>query len=268
MPDKRKHEATKSDKKPRKVWQQDPANQLSPFTPGIFITCVRGKEAIASKDALDLLKDYADRHGLQEQQSVPDSAPQNQIEDDVEADIETSIAAELGTMQERKPRKEALFTALKTLTECVIFIRTAKHIDPVKVVHDICSEAHANPTQKNGGRFLRRMTPITISGDSSLGGLKHCLDSILPKEFVGQSLKYKIEPTFRNHNVLNRDLVIPEVATAISASGPHTVDLKNYDVLVLVEVIRGYLGMSVVRDWEKLRKFNLSEIYSDALKEV
>ncbi|CCG80714.1 THUMP domain protein [Taphrina deformans PYCC 5710] len=264
MPEKRKHEATKGDKKPRKVWQQDPAGQLTPFSPGIFITCVRGKEQIATKDALDLLNDYAERCGLKEQQSMQanDVDPEQQ-----ETDIEASIASELGTMHDTKPKKETLFTPLKTLTECVIFFRTAKMVDPVKVVHDICLEAHANPSQKSGGRFLRRMTPVAVSADSSLGGLQHCLEKILPAEFSGSPLKYKIDPTFRNHNVLNRDIVIPEVATAISGTGVHTVDLKNYDVLVLIEVIRGYLGVSVVRDWEKLRKYNLSEIYNSQVNE-
>lgn len=261
--EKRKHEVTKNDKKPRKVWQQDPANQLTPFCQGVFVTCVRGKEQVATKDALDLFNDYAERHGLDVMPQAEEDSPD--VPTEVEAkDIEDSIADELGSISksEKKPSKQTLFTALKTLTECVIFIRTAKTLDPVSIVHGICSEAKADPTQKRGGRFLRRMTPMSISADSSMSGLQQCLEKILDKEFRGEAHRYKIEPSFRNHNALNRDIVIPEVADAISKAGQHTVDLKNYDVLVMVEVIRGYLGMSVVRDWEKFRKFNLSELFN------
>ena len=45
--------------------------------------------------------------------------------------------------------------------------------------------------------------------------------------------------------------------------GPsHSVDLKNYDALILVDVYRNVLGMSVVgRDFDKLKRFNLAEIW-------
>lgn len=46
--------------------------------------------------------------------------------------------------------------------------------------------------------------------------------------------QFAIRPNFRNHKVLTRDSVIKQVAAAV---GPgHAVDLKNYDLLILVEV--------------------------------
>lgn len=256
--EKRKHEETKGDKKPRKNWQQDPADHLSPFAVGVFITCVRGKEGAAVKDALDLFNDYADRHNLM------DPAGDQNDEDDEEADIEASIANELGSLKEKKTKSR--FVSLKTNIECVIFIKTPKSVDPTDLVHGICTEAQGNPERKSGGRFLRRMTPIVASSDASLSGLEQSLPKALPREFAGEPRKFKIEPTFRNHNVLNRDILIPRVAEAITQMGPHTVDLKKYDVLVMIEVLRGFLGLSVVRDWEKLRKYNLSEIYNDGIQ--
>lgn len=50
----------------------------------------------------------------------------------------------------------------------------------------------------------------------------------------------------------------------------HKVDLKNYEKLILVEVYRNVVGMSVVgdaREYEtQLRKFNLAEIYAEGRK--
>ena len=45
--------------------------------------------------------------------------------------------------------------------------------------------------------------------------------------------------------------------------GPsHSVDLKNYDALILVEIYRNVLGMSVIGgDFDKLKRFNLAEIW-------
>lgn len=46
--------------------------------------------------------------------------------------------------------------------------------------------------------------------------------------------QFAIRPTLRNHNILARDSVIKQVASIV---GPgHQVDLKNYELLVVVEV--------------------------------
>lgn len=251
-------DASSTEKKAKRMWQMNSADALSPFSVGVFITCVRGKEQVAMKDALDLFNDYADRHEL----GATGVESQDEANDGV--DIEDAIASELGSMQ-AKPSKnladKSRFVPLKTGTECVLFVKTSKSIDPVELVQGICLEVHTSG-QHRGGRFLRRLTPITASADASLTGLKQCLDKVLPIQFGGDAKKYKIEPNFRNHNVLNRDMVIPEIASSITKLGPHTVDLKGYDVLVMVQILRGFLGVSIVKDWDKLRKFNLSEIYT------
>ena len=59
---------------------------------------------------------------------------------------------------------------------------------------------------------------------------------------------------------MKRDEVIKQVAQAVGPN--HSVDLKNYDCLILVEIYRNVLGMSVVSgDYERLKRFNLAEIY-------
>lgn len=49
-------------------------------------------------------------------------------------------------------------------------------------------------------------------------------------------LKFAIRPTIRHNSDWNRDSVIKLVAKAV---GPgHQVDLKNYDLLILVDIMR------------------------------
>lgn len=262
--EKRKRTDDSKDSKAKRPWQQDGPNQLTPFATGVFITCVRGKEHVATKDVLELFNDYADRHGLVTDANTEDK--EDDAEDELSADIEASIADELSSMT-KKSKPSSRFTALKTSTECVIFVKTAATIDPEDLVHGICTEAHQEPGRKFGGRFVRRMTPIVASADASMAGLNKCLEKALPKHFQGVPKTFKIEPTFRNHNVLNRDMVIPRVAEAITALGSHKVDLKKYDVLVMVEVIRGFIGIGIATDWEKFRKYNLSEIFNSVKQE-
>ena len=59
---------------------------------------------------------------------------------------------------------------------------------------------------------------------------------------------------------MKRDDVIKQVAQTVGPN--HSVDLKNYDCLILVDIYRNILGMSVVSgDFEELKRFNLAEIY-------
>lgn len=48
--------------------------------------------------------------------------------------------------------------------------------------------------------------------------------------------QFAIRPNLRNHKIMTRDSVIKLVASAV---GPgHAVDLKDYDLLILVEVYK------------------------------
>ncbi len=48
--------------------------------------------------------------------------------------------------------------------------------------------------------------------------------------------QFAIRPNIRNHSVLKRDAVIKQVAAAV---GPmHSVDLRNYDLLILIEIYK------------------------------
>jgi hypothetical protein len=43
----------------------------------------------------------------------------------------------------------------------------------------------------------------------------------------------------------------------------HPVDLKGYDVMILVETVRNITGISIVRDFDKLKRFNLEQLYAE-----
>lgn len=59
--------------------------------------------------------------------------------------------------------------------------------------------------------------------------------------------KFAIRPTIRNNDKLDRDYIIKTVADAVSQlNSNHSVDLKNYDCLILVEVYRVSLRPRIV----------------------
>lgn len=60
-------------------------------------------------------------------------------------------------------------------------------------------------------------------------------DAMANRCFV-RSLQFAIRPTIRNHHSLTRDGVIKQLADVVGPT--HKVDLKHYDLLILVEIYR------------------------------
>lgn len=142
----------------------------------------------------------------------------------------------------------------------VFFVKMDKAFDPVQITHRLCSEAQANPENKRS-RWIRRLTPITLVRKILGGGLEELAREVLKPHFhsggpprkvcrihllYGISCafaaytcyvtQYAIRPTIRNNITLSRDTVINTVARMV---GPgHSVDLKNYDLLILVDVVQ------------------------------
>ncbi|KAK3305506.1 uncharacterized protein B0T15DRAFT_532526 [Chaetomium strumarium] len=75
---------------------------------------------------------------------------------------------------------------------------------------------------------------------------------------------FAIRPTIRNHSNLKRDVVIHTIAGLIN-DDRHKVNLTSPDKVILVDVYQTVCGMSVVDgDWDELKRFNLTELYSQA----
>jgi tRNA acetyltransferase TAN1 len=104
--------------------------------------------------------------------------------------------------------------------------------------------------------------------------------------------QYAIRPSVRGNKKFSRDTIIKTVADVV---GPeHPVDLKNYDLVILVDVVQvrpwnaladqilirvirkwmlltvmmqNVVGMSVVgSDYDKLKRYNLAELYNPVSK--
>ncbi|KAI9871318.1 MAG: hypothetical protein M1830_003036 [Pleopsidium flavum] len=111
---------------------------------------------------------------------------------------------------------------------------------------------------------------MTLMGKATEKGLEEVARTVLAPHFHtqgGSAKKFAIRPTIRSHNTLTRDGVIKQLADAVGPA--HKVDLKHYDLLIIVEIYKGQniCGMSVVgSDFEKLKRYNLTEIYDPTPK--
>ncbi|EFQ98125.1 THUMP domain-containing protein [Nannizzia gypsea CBS 118893] len=222
---------------------------------GIFVSCDRGREGKCSAEILDLLS-----------QEVPSVDPDQKNDstgdenENDEVDIEEQIKREVELMQPK--RSKAPFRLVSLDVPCLIFVKSSNTLNPVDIVHRLCIDARTHPERKRS-RWVKRLTPITSMRKILGGGLEELARDVLKPHFHsgGPPRKYAIRPTIRNNTDCQRDSVIKLIAGIVGSE--HSVDLKNYDLLILVDVIQTMCGMSVVEgDYDELKRYNLSEIYS------
>lgn len=190
-------------------------------------------------------------------------------DEEKEEDIEAELAKELKEMQQSRESKKEQFKPVDLGCECVVFFRTRKPVEPVEFVTRICKDARDKGVSKT--RFTQRLTPISRTETATLEGVKRLAKDVLKEHFHKESgqepLKFAIRPQLRNHNTLSRDDIIQTVAECVGNDHGHKVDLKNYDKLILIEVFKSSIGMSVVdNQFESLARFNLEQIHEKSIQ--
>ncbi|KAJ5239732.1 hypothetical protein N7468_004351 [Penicillium chermesinum] len=219
---------------------------------GVFVTCDIGKESKCIHEITDILSQLIE--GSEE--PVKEDAGNSDSDD---GDIEAQIQRELEGLKpaERKTRP---------VQGVQLEIPCGRPTDPVDLVHRLCLEAHANPDQKRS-RFIKRMNPVTSIRKTLSVDLVEFAKEILAPHFHsgGPPKTYAIRPTVRGNKKFNRDMIIKIVADVV---GPeHPVNLKKYDLLILVDVVQNVIGMSVVAgDYDELKRYNIAEIYAPSAK--
>ncbi|KIV82124.1 hypothetical protein PV11_04254 [Exophiala sideris] len=250
---------------------------------GIFVTSDKGQERKCIQELADILSEYIDQDAQPAAENHPSGASNGDDGNGGEVDIEADILAELDSLRPTHPTSNSSFQKLSFITldiPCVSFVRfplpsattPTPILDPVEIVREICLSASSKHSTGPRSRYIKRLTPINRIRKTLNNGLESLCDEVLPPHFqvetMSKGCKFAIRPTIRNNNKLDRDQVIRVVADKIGAlgQGMHTVDLKGYDKLVLVDVYRNVVGMSVVGDeFEKLKRFNLAEIHASLL---
>ncbi|KAL1949322.1 hypothetical protein VTO73DRAFT_8203 [Trametes versicolor] len=225
--------------------------------PGVWVTCVKGKEKQTVGELYDLFESLGNE--LWPVGEVDDAETPQDSDDEAGGaeDIEKQIAKEVASM--KRPRKETRFANCLTNTPCVVFISTKPPIDPVKLV-----TTHVQNVLDSGvthTRFSQRLTPVSASCAANMPEVTtlctRVLKSVLAED-PDKKYTYKVELRIRNHNTLKRDKLIPELAKCVPEG--HTVNLDNPELYILVEIFKSVCGISVVKDYYKLQKFNVMEI--------
>ncbi|KAF6758298.1 hypothetical protein DFP72DRAFT_191565 [Ephemerocybe angulata] len=223
--------------------------------PGIWVSCVKGKEKQTVGEMYDLFESVASDiwpvGGAEEKEKTGDS------DDEEELSIEDQIKKEMSEM--KRPRAEQRFANCQTDTPCVVFISCKPPVDPVElVVKYIESVAKTGATRS---RYTHRLVPVSGTCSANLNEMKSLCEKVFGAFFEkekGKTFKYKVELRIRNHTVLARPAIIQHIASWVPEG--HTVSLDNPDIFILVEVFKSVCGVSIVHDYYKYAKFNVLEL--------
>ncbi|OBZ72354.1 Uncharacterized protein C25H2.10c [Grifola frondosa] len=224
----------------------------------VWATCVKGKEKQTVGELYDLFESLASELWPENAESSRTAAEEDDGEDsDEDGDIEKQIAKEVASM--KRPRKEQRFANCQTNTPCVVFISCKPPVDPaqliVKHVHNVMD------TGVTQTRYTQRLTPVSGTCAANLPEIQSLCTRILSPVLAAEPKKkfsYKIELRMRNHSTLARNKIIDEIAKCVPEG--HKVDLANPELFILVEVFKNTCGISVVKDYYRLQKFNVMEI--------
>lgn len=284
---------------------------ITPGDTGIWATCTKGKEGKATLDLLDLFARYAESlYGIHDNIAPaptsspttpsntttttppathnPTSSPPPTSTSTRTTDIETSIAEELALLRPpttnphthpssspsspqtptvpATPKPPPLIQPIRLTTPCLLFFRTAPPLDPIAFTTAICRAA------THSSRFVKRLTPIALTGKASLASVTATAARVLgdagmtaPTTTGGT---FAIRPTVRNNHTVSRTGIIEAVAPLVGRGW--TVDLTRPARVVLVEVWQAVSGVAVVPgvEYDRLKRFNLAELGGERGKTV
>lgn len=216
---------------------------------GFLCTC-NFQEKNCISEACNILTEYADR--------LLGPPPEIEDEDDSEEPLDLSdlLKQQISDIKKGSTRERRFQSLVTSVTNCV-FIQSDIE-DPVKLCHSIVEDIHATKRQKT--RFLLRLVPVEVSCSIKLNEITEAANKLFDKYFTGEPTTFCVVFNRRYSNC-PRDVVIQELANLVVAkNAAHKVDLQNPNLFIIVEIIKGLCLMSVVADYYKYRKYNLSEI--------
>jgi len=222
--------------------------------PGVWVSCVKGKERQTVGELYDMFEPLAS-------ELWPVIEDGDDCSQDEECSLEDQIAKELATL--KRPRKEQRFENCQVNTPCVVFISCKPPVDPVRLVTTLVHKIHESGATQS--KYVHRLIPVSGSCLANIAEIQSLCRRLFGPAFEAQDssqmFRYKIEARVRNHTTLSRPTIIQEIAKCVPEK--YTVDLENPDLFVLVEVFKSVCGISVVKDYYRLKKFNILEIANE-----
>ncbi|XP_072767432.1 THUMP domain-containing protein 1 homolog [Anoplolepis gracilipes] len=250
---------------------------LEPGMTGFLCTCNFHEKGCIT-DAYKLLNLFSDEKSDTNKDSQISSAinsldkketdkPSEDIDED-EDDISTALEKEINELrtEHEMPASSRKFQVVDTGAKNTIFIASTLP-NPLELVTKILTKLDA--TKQQCTRYLLRLLPIEVSCKAYMDDIKTKASALFEKYFAQEPKTFSIVFNRRNNNNIKRDEIIQDLAEIILRKNPgNKVDLKNPEIAVIVEVIRGVCLLCIAPNYYKFKKYNLLEICNSTKNKV
>jgi len=264
--------------------------------PMVLVTCDSGKESMAKRELMAWMEEYADRKYPRKQyvdhaekqesdMSAASSAGASSVSSALEAEL-AALKAESATAPSTA-RKGSKSTARFRIQPGLQGFRGLFHvallddsIPCVEMVEGMLDEARQ--TKQFRTRYTVHLHPYDQTCYSNMESLFKMASQLLPPKFAQiqqqarsssqtpstpthtKPIKYCIELVRRGqHEKMDRDAIIKHIASLVPRGQQEVgfkVDLKNPDMVILVEIVHRLSGIAVYTRYRELCKLNVRQI--------
>lgn len=220
---------------------------------GFMVTCnTREKDCI--RDSFRLLNEYADEMYGKLDENREQKATGNSEEEEEDISVLVEKQAEAARKEKRRFRFEAIDTGLNNCCFISTILDDPKEL-ALRILRDLTE------TKKLKSRHILRLMPIEVVAKANLKDIINAAGQLFDKYFLGKPKTFAIIFNRRLNNSLDRLDVINELASVIASKNRlHKANLKQPELAVIVEIIKGLCLISVVPQFYELKKYNLAEI--------
>lgn len=243
---------------------------LEPGMTGFLCTCNFHERGCVT-DAYRLLNLFADEKFTSDvkKESETSSAANTLVEkeadkslkdSDQDEDISTALEKEINELrtEQEMPLSSRRFQVVDTGVKNMVFIASSLP-NPLELVTKIVSKL--DTTKEQCTRYLLRLLPIEVICKAYMDNIKTKANELFEKYFAQEPKTFSIVFNRRSNNSIKRDEIIEDLAEIILKKNPgNKADLKNPDIAVIVEVIRGICLLSIAPNYYRFKKYNLLEI--------
>lgn len=216
-----------------------------------FLCSCNNRERDCVRESYNILNKYADI-------LWPPKPAEPATSSEAKPDIEDDLQRELKELRSEK-RDTKRFQVIDSGAKNFLFIKTTVE-DPVKLAESIVQEISEKKDQET--KFLLRLVPIETTCKAYVKDIEKAFEPLCEKHFSAEAKSFSIVFNHRNNNSVSRDEVIKAIADMVAEHGKsknveHKVDLKNAEVSIIIEIVRGFAFLGVVPDFIKYKKYNL-----------
>jgi tRNA acetyltransferase TAN1 len=182
-----------------------------------------------------------------------------------EANTEESFESQISKeVTDLKDVSDKPFVAIEPCgLQCVVFIRTRKGVDPIKLTEKIFEMIGTSSIKSV--KFCQRILPIHKICSANMEEARKLATSLIAPVFrnTTECIEYCVVFDSRLNGSLDRMTVINMLADIV---GPkHKVNLSNPTKVILVQLMKSFCGISIISNWTQYRKYNAQELLKQVL---